>query len=307
MKIALPDLVSNSYFPAIAAVDLGLFKAEGLDMTLEMIFPVDKCFQAMADGEVDFIAGSSHAPLAAFPDFKGAKLIGALAHGMYWFLVMRKDLNAKKGDLSVVKGKRIGAAPWVDIGLKRMLAEGGIDIAKDQVEIAPVPGATGPGVSFGVTAAKALEEGKLDGFWANGMGAEVAVTRGVGTIVVDVRRGDGPKGAFGYTQPALVTTDKLIKSNPDAVAAAVRALVATHKTLKADVSQATTVGRKRFPDYEAGLIAELIRRDLPYYDATISEDFVRSMCKFSREIGKLSTDLSYDQVVHTGITHLWKA
>jgi ABC-type nitrate/sulfonate/bicarbonate transport system substrate-binding protein len=188
-----------------------------------------------------------------------------------------------------------------------MLAEGGIDLVKDQVNIAPVPGATGPGVSFGVTAAKALEEGKLDGFWANGMGAEVAVTRGVGTIVVDVRRGDGPKAAFGYTQPALVATDKLIKSNPDAVAAAVRALVATHKTLKADVSQATAVGRKRFPDYEAGLIAELIRRDLPYYDASISQGFVQTMCAFSRDMGKLASNLSYDQVVATQFAHLWKA
>ena len=31
LKIALPDLVSNSYFPAIAAVELGYFKDEGLD------------------------------------------------------------------------------------------------------------------------------------------------------------------------------------------------------------------------------------------------------------------------------------
>ena len=38
MKIAIPDLVSNSYFPAIAAVDLGFFKEEGLDMELELIF-----------------------------------------------------------------------------------------------------------------------------------------------------------------------------------------------------------------------------------------------------------------------------
>ena len=41
MKIAIPDLVSNSYFPAVAAVDLGFFKEEGLDMELELIFPVD--------------------------------------------------------------------------------------------------------------------------------------------------------------------------------------------------------------------------------------------------------------------------
>ena len=53
MKIAVPDLISNSYFPAVAAVELGFFKGEGLDVTLEHIFPVDTACEAMRDGEID--------------------------------------------------------------------------------------------------------------------------------------------------------------------------------------------------------------------------------------------------------------
>jgi NitT/TauT family transport system substrate-binding protein len=30
MKLAVPDLISNSYFPAVAAVALGFFEEEGL-------------------------------------------------------------------------------------------------------------------------------------------------------------------------------------------------------------------------------------------------------------------------------------
>ncbi len=93
------------------------------------------------------------------------------------------------------------------MGLRRLLIEAGIDLARDQVTIAPVPGAQGAGVNFGVTAAKALEERKIDGFWANGMGTEVAVRRGVGTVVLDVRRGDGPKPCFNYTMASIATTD----------------------------------------------------------------------------------------------------
>ena len=55
---------------------------------------------------------------------------------------------------------------------------------KASQSIAPVPGSLGAGVNFGVTAARALEERKIDGFWANGMGAEVAVRRGVGAVVI---------------------------------------------------------------------------------------------------------------------------
>jgi NitT/TauT family transport system substrate-binding protein len=305
MKLAVPDMISNSYFPAIAAIELGCFKDEGLDVSLEMIFPVDKCYAALRDGTVDFVGGSAHSVLSAFPQWQGAKLLCAQGQGMYWFLVMHKDLGGKRGDLSVVKGKSIGAAPWVDIGLRRLLIEAGIDLARDEVKIAPVPGAVGAGVNFGVTAAKALEDRKIDGFWANGMGTEVAVQRGVGTVVLDVRRGDGPKPCFNYTMASIATTEALIARSPDTTAAAVRAMVKTHAALKADVSRATDIGRKLFPPSEAELIAELIRRDLPYYDPTISRDFVAGMNQFSRDMGILKGDVPYEQIVATQVSKYW--
>ena len=195
MKLAVPDMISNSYFPAIAAAELGFFRAEGMDVTVELIFPVDQAYAALRDGAVDFVGGSAHAALAAFPQWHGAKLICAQAQGMYWFLVMHTDFARRARRSRGVKGRSIGAAPWVEMGLRRLLIEAGIDPARDGVRIAPVPGSLAAGVNFGVTAAKALEERRIDGFWANGMGAEVAVRRGVGTIVLDVRRGDGPKPA----------------------------------------------------------------------------------------------------------------
>jgi ABC-type nitrate/sulfonate/bicarbonate transport system substrate-binding protein len=163
MKLAVPDMISNSYFPAEAAAELGFFKKEGLDVSLELIFPVDKAYAALRDGAVDFVGGSAHSALAAFPDFRGVKLICAQAQGMYWFLVMHADLEGQRGDIAVVKGRRIGAAPWVDKGLRGLLQEAGIDIERDGVTIAPVPGAGGAGINFGVTAAKALEERLIDG------------------------------------------------------------------------------------------------------------------------------------------------
>src|SRR5262249_9033789 len=246
----------------------GCLKQEVLDISLELIYPVDKCYAALRDGTVDFVGGSAHSALSAFPQWQGARLLCAQGQGMYWFLVMHKDLGGKRGDLSVVKGKSIGAAPWVDLGIRRLLIEAGIDLARDQVKIAPVPGAVGAGINFGVTAAKALEERKIDGFWANGMGTEVAVKRGIGTVVLDVRRGDVPKPCFNSTMASTATTDRLTEKSPEPAAAAVRAMVKTHAALKADPTRATAIGRKLFPPSEAELIAELIRRDLPYYDAT---------------------------------------
>jgi len=303
----VPDLISNSYFPAVAAVEMGFFKEEGLDVSLELIFPVNKAYEAMRDGVVDFVGGSAHSAVAAFPEWDGAKLLCAQAQGMYWFLVMRSDIGAKRGDVGSVRGRSIGAAPWVEMGLRRLLIEASIDVHRDGVTIAPVPGASGANVNFGLTAAKALEDGKIDGFWANGMGAEVAVRRGVGTVVLDVRRGDGPKPCFYYTMASLATTDRVIDGSPETAAAAVRAIMKTQAALKADPERATEVGRRLFPPYEAMLIEQLIRRDLPYYDPSISPDFVAGMNQFARDLGILRGEVPYDKVVATWFAELWSS
>ena len=307
MKVAIPDLISNSYFPVAAAVELGFFKAEGLDMTLELIFPVDKALEVLRDGGVDFVGGSAHSTAFAFPGWKGGKLIAAQAQNMYWFLILRSDLGARKGDINAIKGLNIGAAPLVDLGLKQLLVESGIDIERDKVKIGPVPGAfLGENKNFGVAAAKALQAGLIDGFWANGMGAEVAVTSGAGTMVIDARRGDGPPKALHYTMSALITSDKMIERDPEAVAAAVRALVKTQEALKADVSLATKVGKKLFPAAEADLIAQIVKRDLPYYDASISREFVAGMVEFQQHVGLLKAPVAYEDVVATQFSKYWK-
>src|SRR5438876_21963 len=93
MKLAIPDLISNSYFPVLAAAELGFFEREGLEVSAELIFPVDRAYEALRDGTVDFVGGAAHGALAAFTEWRGVKLLGALSQGMYWFLVMRADLG----------------------------------------------------------------------------------------------------------------------------------------------------------------------------------------------------------------------
>ena len=246
---------------------------------------------------VDLVAGSAHSALAAFPQWQGVKLICAQAQGMYWFLVMHADFAAARGDIAVVKGRRIGAAPWVDMGLRALLIEAGIDPAREGVDIAPVPGAQGTTVNFGLTAAQALAERKIDGFWANGMGAEVAVRRGVGTVVLDVRRGDGPARGFNYTMAAVAATDRQLAAVPDLAPRTIRAIAKTHAALRQDLARATQVGRKLFPPQEAEIIAALIARDLPYYDTAISEAFVSGMNAFARDMRILRGNIPHAQIV----------
>ena len=291
LRVAIPDLISPSYFPAIAAVEMGFLPGA----TLELLYPVTKTYEQLRDGQLDFVGGAAHAALYAFKDWHGGRLLCALAQHMYWFLVVRKDLNPRRGDLSILRGLRIGAAPGPVDGLKQMLKRAAIT----DVQVGPVPGAIGDKASFGLMAARALQEGKLDGFWANGMGMEVAVREGFGAVLLDARR-DGSPEMKGYTFPALACTEKTIRERPDVARAAINAVKQAQLALRADPNKATAIGRKLFPPQEASLIAELIRRDSPFYDATLSPATVTSMNQFARELGLLSRDVGYQEVVWTG-------
>ncbi|MEY3551904.1 MAG: hypothetical protein RL735_252, partial [Pseudomonadota bacterium] len=106
---------------------------------------------------------------------------------------------------------------------------------------------------------------------------------------------------------SVATSDALIAREPEVADAAVRAIVATQKALKADVSLATEVGRRLFPETEASLIARLIERDLPYYDPSISPEFVKGMNQFCRENGILEGEPAYEKIVATGSSRFWNS
>ena len=305
MRIAVPDLVSNSYFPAVAAVELGFFRDQGLDVELEMVFPVGRAMQSLRDGDIDFVAGPAHAAPSAFPSWQGARLLAALSQHTFWVLVVRSSLGVQPGDVAALTGLRIGAAPGPDAALRRLLAEAGIDPQRDGMDLGPVPGSGEPGVSFGVHAAQALENGVIDGFWANAMGAEVAVRSGLGTVVLDPRQGLGPAAARDYTFAALISTERLIEDSPAIAEGAVRAVVEAQRALREDPSRAADVGKRLFPPSEAALIEDLVRRDAPWYSADISPESVASLNDFCRNLGSLSGDVAYEEVVASQFAHLW--
>jgi len=104
----------------------------------------------------------------------------------------------------------------------------------------------------------------------------------------------------------LVATEKKIQEEPGAVAAGIKAVVKAQKALKENPSRATGIGKRLFPATEAGLIATLIERDLPFYDPAISEETVEGVNQFARAVGLLSKSVAYDQVVATRFRNLWK-
>ena len=204
-----------------------------------------------------------------------------------------------------MKGLRLTAAEGPDLALRQMLVEAKIDPNRD-LQIVELPGAKARDVSFGVFAARALESGLVDGFWANAMGSETAVRRGVGKILVDVRRGDDPAEVRHFTFAGLATTEALIERDPECAAAAVRAIVRTQKALRDNPALAAEVGGRRFPADAAELISTVVERDLPFYDPVIYEEAVVGLNRFARSIGHLLSLVPYEQVVAVRFRNLWR-
>lgn len=101
VSISVPDFISNTMFPVLAAKELRLFEDEGLDVEVQLLTGF-RAIQALRVGAVDFYASTAEEPLAVFPNWDGAKLLAALAHGTPYLLVMRADLADGRNDLQVL-------------------------------------------------------------------------------------------------------------------------------------------------------------------------------------------------------------
>lgn len=306
MRLTVSDVVSPSYFVATAAVELGFFEDEGLDV--EVVFPSAEPSQDLREDRIDFLGCSPYVGLEAFPNWQGGKVLCALSQYTYWFLAVRADLNARKGDVNTVKGLRLSAAGRPGMALRHVLVTSGIDLERDRVQIVPPPPSRpedGKG-NLARSGAHAIEDGLADGYWGNAMRAEYGLRHGLASVLLDIRRGDGPPAARDFTFAALVASERLVAEQPEAAAGAVRAIVRAQRELREDPARATEASRRLFPAEEAGLIAELIARDAAFFDATVSEEMVAKTSQFARDVGALSGEVAYDQVVATGLRPLWR-
>ena len=305
-KLMVADVDSPSYFVATAAVKLGFFKQEGVEVEFIPEYGAKHGPEQLRDGVIHFFGGPAFAATRTFPAWKGAKLLCALAQHSYWFMGVRKNLDIVRGDIKALKGLRISSSfAFPRMALRHMLVEAGMDMDHDEVHILESLPTTSEWHSR--DGVKALQEDYADGFWGNGMRLALAEKAGLAKVHLDLRRGDGPAGARHYNFAALTTTDALIEKEPEVAAAAVRAIVATQQALKADPSLAKKVGDELFPGDEADLMPALVGRDAPFYDATITPEAVDGLNKFALSNRLLSQPLAFEQLVAVQFKDLWKS
>ena len=305
-RLVVADLDSPSYFVATAAVELGYFREEGIEAEVVRAYGALNGPERLRNGEVHFLGGPAYMATRAFPGWKGAKLLCALAQYSYWFLAVRADREVRRGDLAALKGLRISASTaFPEVGLRHLLKQAGLDLERDRVSIVPMPSTKDEHLKYRV-GVDALAQNIADAYWGNGMRLAIGEKLGIAKAHLDLRRGDGPPGARFYNFAALTTTARLIEEQPQIAAGAVRAIVKTQKALVADPSRATAIGERLFAPEAASLIAELIARDAPFYDATISAEAVDGINKFAMANGLLTEPLPFHRLVASQFSDLWK-
>jgi len=305
-RMMVADYDSPSYFVATAAVKLGFFKQEGVDVEFVAEYGAKHGPERLRDGSIHFFGGPAFAGTRAFPAWKGIKLVAALAQHSYWFMGLRKDIDIPRGDIKALKGLRVSSSfAFPRTALRHMLIEAGIDVDQDEVRI--VESLPSKSESHSRDGIKALQENLADGFWGNGMRLALAEKAGIAKLHLDLRRGDGPQGARLYNFAALTMTDAMIEAEPEVAAAAVRAIVKTQKALKADPSLAKKVGDELFPGEEAEMMPVLVARDAPFYDAAITPEAIDGLNAFALANGLLDRALAYDAIVATGLKANWQA
>jgi ABC-type nitrate/sulfonate/bicarbonate transport system substrate-binding protein len=297
------DVDSPSYFVASAAVKLGFFKQEGVDVEFIPEYGAKHAPERLRDGAIHFLGGPAFAATRAFPGWKGAKLLCALSQHSYWFMGVRKDLDVQRGDIKALKGLRIASSfAFPRMALRHMLINAGIDVDNNEIQIVEsLPVESHMHSRDGM---KAIETNYADAFWGNGMRLALAEKAGLAKVHIDTRRGDGPVGTNYYNFAALTVTDALIEKEPEVAAAAVRAIVATQKALAADPSLARKVGDELFPGDEAELMPALIARDAPFYQADITQEAVDGLNRFALANKLIEQPLAYDELVASGFGEL---
>ena len=299
MKLAVPDLVSSATLPAIAAVELGYFKRAGYDAELKLLTPADNAFRSLKSSEVDLVAALAHTGAAVFPDWKGLKLLCALSQGLPSVLVAHSNRKVRPGDVRALAGCRIAVAES-DSGILRQM----LNLCDSEARLVSLESNAAEG--FNMTGYHALANGHVEGILVDGLIARMIVSEGLGTVVVDLRQGHGPKECYNYTVAALAATDRFVSTSPTATAAIVQALVSAEKALRADPKIALPIADKFFPQ-QAKYIVEKVRFDSLFYDASISRKLVSGMAKFLIAERALSAELLYEDVVATQVMPQWGA
>lgn len=268
--------------PIYLAIEEGLFTAEGLTVSVELVQGGAAAIPALVGGDLDISYGNWVSFLLANQEGIELRAIAAgvaSAPGFTEFLALPD--SGLEGDPGALTGSTIALNTLNNIGelaLNATLAANGLEPA--DVELVEVP--------FPEMGA-ALERGDVDVIWASEPVPTVVKGDLDAVVVVDSYVGE----MTDFPVAGYQATAEFVAANPRTVAAFQRALAAAVERIAADETAALDVipGYTNLPPEVAGRLA------LPSYQATIEAGILGRVRDLLVEFSMLDEGLSVEDLV----------
>ncbi|NIF81399.1 PhnD/SsuA/transferrin family substrate-binding protein [Paraburkholderia sp. Cy-641] len=227
LTMAVGGLPGLYYLPVLAAQQLGYFKDEGLDVTLEDFAGGSKALEAVVGGSADVGAGAFEHTLfmqAKGQHYRAFALMGRAPQIVIGVVKSKADRIRSLADF---KGAKVGvSAPGssTDLVLTVALRKAGVQ----RSDISAI------GVGSGATVLAAVGSGQIDAL-SNVDPMMTKLTRsGAIKVLVDTRTVKGTQAVFGGTMPAatLYAPESFIQKNPKTTQALTNAVVRANHWLQ---------------------------------------------------------------------------
>lgn len=292
----IPGLVT---LPVYHAERAGYFKAENLDVTFVQ-------FGSGSDGARGLVAGAADVgtmDLATVLQFiergQRFRVIANNRRGPTIALLVRSDLDIRKGDLAALKGLRIGvssAGSFTDQYLRLLLAESGLSPDRD-VTILPIGNFTNQ--------LAAMQSRKIDAQMSWAPGITILEQANAAKLFLDPRVGEGPQRLVGMVGLVVASPEKYVAENREAVRRVTRALAKAARDLQ-NVATFSEAVRAENPNLDASVIRAMAPAEAAGYTPELTPRHVATINEVYRASGLLKTEVPYDAVVDRELAALWK-
>jgi ABC-type nitrate/sulfonate/bicarbonate transport system substrate-binding protein len=287
-------IVDNlGHLPMIVGAEKGIFKAHGVDVQLKIVKSGTEIVNALKNKEVQggnmsvttFIKGRQGGePVSVFAlamnDATRANADDPLA------IIARKDSGIKAGDLTTLKGKKVGV--WFeqtpDEYLKIALAKAGLK--KGEVELV--------NITSNPALVPNLAEGKVDAVVSLEPWNTLILDKVPGSYVV--------KRGGGYMSYMMVSTfqDDVIRSRPDLVEKFAIGLAASAQAVRKNRDEAIEIFARVVPGVDVAIAKKAVKHI--NYDPRISKASMQAFDAAQNELIKLGSSsadkkLALDKVV----------
>lgn len=292
----IPGLVT---LPVDHAAQAGYFKAEGLDVTFVH-------FGSGADGARGLVAGAADIgtmDLATVLQFiergQRFRVLANNRRGPTIALLLRSDLNIRKGDVAALKGLRIGvssAGSFTDQYLRLLLTEAGLSPDRD-VTILPIGNFTNQ--------LAALRNRQIDAQMSWAPGITILEQANAAQLFLDPRVGEGPQRLTKMVGLVVAGPEKYIAENREVVRRVTRALVKASRDLQ-NTATFVEAAKAQNPNLDPGVVRAMAPAEAVGYSPELTAEHVAAVNEAYRAAGLLKTEIPYDAVIDRELAGLWK-